>query len=81
MDAAHDRGMVVVLDHTGNNWFHGPEVTGQVEDSLPCRTDPPYSLGGWRSGEDTRVATINGLEDGCWPRKVPPKQPDRSSRV
>ncbi|MFN9955538.1 MAG: alpha-amylase family glycosyl hydrolase, partial [bacterium] len=41
VDAAHDRGMVVlldvVIDHTGNNWFYGPDVTGRIEDSLPYR--------------------------------------------
>lgn len=74
VDAAHGRGMAVVLDvvidHTGNNWFYGPEVTGRVEDSLPYRYDPPYSLGGWRSAAGACVATINGLEDGCWPREL-----------
>lgn len=73
VDAAHERGMVVVLDvvidHTGNNWFYGPDLTGRIEDSLPYRYDPPYSLGGWRSGEGTCVDTISGLDDGCWPRE------------
>ena len=39
IDDAHDRGMVVVLDvvidHTGNNWFYGPDLTGILESSLP----------------------------------------------
>ena len=73
IDAAHDRGMVVVLDvvidHTGNNWFYGPDVTGRPEESLPYRYDPPYSLGGWRSGDGSCVPTVDGLEDGCWPRE------------
>jgi glycosidase len=73
VDAAHDRGMVVlldvVIDHTGNNWFYGPDVTGRIEDSLPYRYDPPYSMGGWRSGEGTCEPAIGGLEDGCWPRE------------
>lgn len=73
VDAAHDRGMVVVLDvvidHTGNNWFYGPDVTGRTEDSLPYRYDPPYSFGGWRSGSGACVAAIDGPEDGCWPRE------------
>ena len=47
IDDAHDRGMVVVLDvvidHTGNNWFYGPDLTGIKESSLPYRYDPPYS--------------------------------------
>ncbi|MFN7819425.1 MAG: alpha-amylase family glycosyl hydrolase [Cyanobacteriota bacterium] len=73
VDAAHDRGMVVVLDvvidHTGNNWFYGPDLTGRIEESLPYRYDPPYSMGGWRSGEGSCVAAISSLEDGCWPRE------------
>lgn len=72
VDAAHDRGMVVlldvVIDHTGNNWFYGPDLTGRSEDSLPYRYDPPYSMGGWRSGDGSCVPAIDGLEDGCWPR-------------
>ena len=49
IDDAHDRGMVVVLDvvmdHTANNWFYGPDITGIMEDSLPYRYEPPYSFG------------------------------------
>lgn len=45
IDDAHDRGMVVVLDvvidHTANNWFYGPDLTGIVEDSLTYRYEPP----------------------------------------
>lgn len=73
VDAAHARGMVVlldvVIDHTGNNWFYGPDLTGRSEDSLPYRYDPPYSMGGWRAGDGRCVANISGLEDGCWPRE------------
>ncbi len=71
IDDAHDRKMVVVLDvvidHTGNNWFYGPDVTGIVEESLPYRYSPPYSFGGWRSGQGECVETIASREDGCWP--------------
>jgi len=74
VDAAHDRGMVVlldiVIDHTGNNWFYGPDLTGQVEESLPYRYDPPYSVAGWRSGTGACVSAIESLEDGCWPREL-----------
>ncbi|KEF40738.1 MAG: alpha-amlyase [Cyanobium sp. CACIAM 14] len=73
VDAAHDRGMVVVLDvvidHTGNNWFYGPDLTGITEESLPYRYDPPYSFGGWRSGRGACVAAIETPQDGCWPRE------------
>ena len=71
IDDAHDRGMVVVLDvvidHTANNWFYGPDLTGIVEDSLPYRYQPPYSFGGWRSGTDECIPAITSREDGCWP--------------
>ena len=71
IDDAHDRGMLVVLDvvidHTGNNWFYGPDVTGITEESLPYRYEPPYSVGGWRSGKGQCIPKIESLEDGCWP--------------
>ncbi|MFM7237487.1 MAG: alpha-amylase family glycosyl hydrolase [Cyanobium sp.] len=73
VDAANDRGMVVVLDvvidHTGNNWFYGPDLTGRSEESLPYRYEPPYTMAGWRSGEGACIPTIGGIEDGCWPRE------------
>jgi len=74
VDDAHDRGMVVVLDvvidHTGNNWFYGPDLTGIIEESLPYRYDPPYSVAGWRSGTGQSIPEIQTLEDGCWPQEL-----------
>lgn len=74
IDDAHDRGMVVVLDvvidHTGNNWFYGPDLTGIIENSLPYRYEPPYSFGGWRSGTGQPIPEIQSLEDGCWPQEL-----------
>jgi len=74
IDDAHDRGMVVVLDvvidHTANNWFYGPDLTGIIEDSLPYRYEPPYSFGGWRSGSGQPIQEIQTLEDGCWPQEL-----------
>jgi glycosidase len=74
VDAAHDRGMLVVLDvvleHTGNNWFYGPDVTGRTEESLPYRYEPPYRVSGWRSGTGQCVSAIGGKEDGCWPKEL-----------
>src|SRR5215470_3805749 len=71
VDDAHDRGMLVVLDvvidHTGNNWFYGPDLTGIVEESLPYRYEPPYGFGGWRSHKGECISRIGGREDGCWP--------------
>ena len=73
VDAAHARGMVVlldiVIDHTGNNWYYGPDLTGRNEESLPYRYDPPYSVAGWRSGDGHCVAAIDTAEDGCWPKE------------
>ena len=74
VDAAHDRGMVVlldiVIDHTGNNWFYGPDLTGIKEESLPYRYEPRYSFGGWRSASGTCVERIESGGDGCWPREL-----------
>jgi glycosidase len=71
IDDAHDRGMLVILDividHTGNNWFYGPDVTGLVEQSLPYRYQPPYSFGGWRSGKGECVPRVQSPDDGSWP--------------
>ena len=73
IDDAHDRGMVVVLDvvidHTGNNWFYGPDLTGIPENSLPYRYAPPYSFGPWRSGAGEPTPAIQTREDGCWPKE------------
>lgn len=74
IDDAHERGMVVVLDvvidHTANNWFYGPDLTGITEESLPYRYSPPYSFGGWRSGTGESVPEIETPEDGCWPKEL-----------
>ncbi len=70
VDAAHDRGMYVLLDviynHTGNNWFYGnagPHTT------RPYRFAPPYPFGGWRSGTGHPKHVIETVEDGVWPRE------------
>lgn len=43
VDAAHDRGMYVLLDitynHTGNNWFY--DENGVPKETLPYRFQPP----------------------------------------
>lgn len=85
-DDAHDRGMYVILDvvidHTGNNWFYGPELTGLTEDSLPYRYAPPYGFGGWRSGDGECVPGITAREDGCWPRELQrPEHYNRSGSI
>lgn len=69
VDAAHDRGMYVLLDviynHTGNNWFY--DANGGKADTVPYRFQPPYSFDGWRSGVGDSADTISTLEDGVWP--------------
>ncbi|HEX2458552.1 MAG TPA: alpha-amylase family glycosyl hydrolase, partial [Vicinamibacterales bacterium] len=51
VDAAHSRGIYVLLDviynHTGNNWFY--DAGGTARDSLAYRFSPPYPFHGWRS--------------------------------
>ncbi len=69
VDAAHGRGMYVLLDiiynHTGNNWFYAHD--GVARDTVPYRFRPPYPLHGWRSRAGQSVAHITSLADGVWP--------------
>lgn len=71
VDAAHDRGMYVLLDvvynHTGNNWFYLTDAG--PKSSVPYRFGPPYPFHSWRSGTGGSVQTIASLEDGVWPRE------------
>jgi glycosidase len=71
VDAAHDRGMYVLLDiiynHTGNNWFY--EEGGFHKDVLPYRFSPPYPVKGWRSETGSCIDQISTLEDGVWPKE------------
>ena len=42
VDAAHDRGLYVILDviynHSGNNWFYRDEQTGEARERKPIAT-------------------------------------------
>jgi glycosidase len=71
VDAAHDRGMYVLLDiiynHTGNNWFY--DVGGGPRDSAPYRFQPPYPVHGWRSGSGHSIPGIIERHDGVWPKE------------
>jgi glycosidase len=71
VDAAHARGMYVLLDiiynHTGNNWFYA--LNGTPRDTAPYRFQPPYRVHGWRSGTGGSVAGISSLEEGVWPEE------------
>lgn len=68
-DAAHARGMFVLLDiiynHSGNNWFY--EANGGARATLPYRFAPPHPVHGWRSATGSSIARIGALDDGVWP--------------
>jgi glycosidase len=59
VDAAHDRGMYVILDviynHSGNNWFYSDEITGEPKESMAYRYAPPYPFHGWRSARGESI--------------------------
>lgn len=71
VDAAHERGMYVLLDviynHSGNNWFYNGDQG--PSDTLPYRFQPPYPFGGWRSDEGIPTWQISNQGDGAWPRE------------
>jgi glycosidase len=70
VDAAHERGMYVLLDviynHTGNNFFYADE-SGQSKEQMPYRKSPAYPFHGWRSRSGHSIARCEDLEDGVWP--------------
>jgi glycosidase len=72
VDAAHDRGMYVVLDviynHTGNNWFY--DVAGVPREQASYRFSPPQDMHGWHAADGTSTRVINTIEDGVWPREL-----------
>ncbi len=69
VDAAHARGMYVLLDiiynHTGNNWFY--DNNGQAWTTMPYRFQPPYPVHSWRSSKGETTRTIDEPEDGVFP--------------
>ncbi len=73
VDAAHARGLYVLLDiiynHSGNNWFYRDETTGAPVASVPYRYAPPYPFHSWRSGGGQPTPNIETLEDGVYPRE------------
>ena len=73
VDAAHDRGMYVILDvifnHSGNNWYYRDEKSGQAKAKMPYRYSPSYPLHGWRSANGESLPVPITLEDGVWPRE------------
>ena len=74
VDAAHDRGMYVILDviynHSGNNWFYRDEQTGEPVSSRGYRFAPPYPVHGWRSKTGKSMPTPKDPDDGVWPAEL-----------
>ena len=72
VDAAHGRGMYVILDiiynHTGNNWFYS-DGNGGVAETRTYRYQPYGDDIRWRSSAGQPVGTIAGRGDGVWPRE------------
>jgi glycosidase len=73
VDAAHDRGMYVILDviynHSGNNWFYRDEETGEPQDSRGYRYSPPRPVHGWRSATGESIPQPVTIDDGVWPQE------------
>jgi glycosidase len=72
VDAAHDRGMYVLLDviynHTGNNWFY--RIDGAPHAIAPYRFSPPRTLHGWRAADGSSKTIVETLEDAVWPAEL-----------
>ncbi|MBF2002427.1 MAG: alpha-amylase [Synechococcales cyanobacterium M58_A2018_015] len=71
VDAAHDRGMYVILDviynHSGSNWFYRDETDGSPKETMPYRFSPPYSIHGWRSAKGESIPMPLSTDDGVFP--------------
>lgn len=72
VDAAHDRGMYVVVDvifnHSGNNFYYRDE-NGNPSSTMRYRYSPPHEIAGWRGAEGECLAEPRSIEDGVWPRE------------
>jgi glycosidase len=68
---AHSRDIRIILDvvfnHTGRNWEYADFGDGEP----PYKPWPGfYQKGNWRTGGNTSSASINGPDDGAWPREL-----------
>jgi glycosidase len=83
VDAAHERGMYVVLDviynYSGNNFYYRNEQTGLPEAMMPYRFEPPYPIHGWRSATGESIPKPITPEDGVWPEEL--QNPDFYTRA
>jgi glycosidase len=81
VDAAHDRGMYVLLDiiynHSGNNWFYDDK--GEPRTTLPYRYAPPYGFHSWRSRLGAPTRFIQDVDDGVLPHEF--QNPDWYTRA
>ncbi|MCP5096330.1 MAG: alpha-amylase [Chloroflexi bacterium] len=70
VDAAHERGMYILLDiiynHTGNNWFY-EDHEGNPQDQRPYRYSPPHPFHCWRGKNGEPISQISSPDDGVWP--------------
>jgi len=73
VDAAHDRGMYVLLDviynHSGSNWFYQDEADGSPKATMPYRFSPPYPVHGWRSSRGESISQSSSIDDGVFPEE------------
>jgi len=83
VDAAHDRGMYVILDviynHSGSNWFYRDEWDGSPKEKMPYRFSPPYPIHGWRSAQGESIPQPISMDDGVFPEEF--QNPDWYNRA
>ena len=83
VDAAHDRGMYVILDviynHSGSNWYYRDETDGNPKETMPYRSFPPYPIHGWRSAKGDSIPHPVSLDDGVFPEEF--QNPDWYNRA
>ncbi|MGL5079870.1 MAG: alpha-amylase family glycosyl hydrolase [Microcoleaceae cyanobacterium] len=83
VDAAHDRGMYVILDviynHSGSNWFYRDETDGSPKETMPYRFSPPYGIHGWRSAQGESLPEPGSRNDGVFPEEF--QNPDWYNRA
>lgn len=72
IDAAHERGMYVLLDviinHTGDNWFY--DDNGKPVSTMGYRKEGAYPFHGWRARDGKSIAggaKCEQIDDGVWP--------------
>lgn len=82
VDAAHDRGMYVILDviynHSGSNWFYRGD-DGSPKETMPYRFSPPYPIHGWRSAQGKSIPEPVSVDDGVFPKEF--QNPDWYNRA